>query len=171
MGLRHADEIEEALSQGALGHLRGRDPAGVHQRQRRHRAKLLHEREPLPLGPRHGAVVERAVAAGDAHIVDEAARFETPDDPMILLDRHPALLHVVQLQPHAENHLRPDCGAHGLQRLHEEPHPILQRTAILVGPQVPVRIQHLRVQKALVRVNLHAVHPARRKQRRCPGNP
>src|SRR5947209_7345864 len=96
-------------------------------------SRLVTGLEPLALGSGHGAVVERAVTAGDAHVIDEAARFETPDDLQLLLGPHSALLHVVELEPHAERSIRADRGAHRRQRLDEEPHPVLERAAVSVG--------------------------------------
>ena len=158
-GPHHRDEVRRPVSddRGRLGERH--DPAGDDRRQRGHPGDLTRHGELIAvrfMGRTHQQIAPVVTAVGQVDVVDQARFFEEADELDQIVDRG-LIVGAVGRQAHPDGHGRSDRVAYRGQRLEQEPGPILERTAVLVGAPVGGRRQERAEQVAVTAVHLQAV--------------
>ena len=165
VGAGHADHVGVAAGDGVVHILQRSEPAGDEARDAvlghpRHRhahvqfvaGVLMHGADDLGAGRPRGAV-------GDVEEIYQVLLQHPRNDLLVFLDIEPAR-RVVRPDPQAKGVFRADHGPHGAQRLHQQPHAVLEAAAILVGTVVELLGNELLEQEVVGRMHLDAVEPA-----------
>ena len=156
----HADHVGVPVGKDSLADRGMRDAPRVDDRHVDRGADLARHRRPRARLVLHRLQVARrapVVADVDVQVVGQPARRQRARHREPLREVVAALHQLVHAQPDTDGHVPPDGGTDRAQDLHQEPHPVLERPAVLVVALVRERREEELEQVVVVGVDLEAV--------------